>query len=821
MNHIASIDVETYSQSGHTWDPATQKWKGPKGSSKGAKGLPAVGAAAYAEHPTTDLLTLSYALPQWWRDLQSRPDWRVAGKRRWRPGLPLPEDLFAYLAGGWPIESHNAMFERLIWQWVLVRRYGWPPLNPQQQRCSMATARVDQYPAALANLSDVLRLPIPKDKEGKRLLEKYSVPRNPTKKDPRLRVLPAWMPGADPADDADFAKLEVYCDTDLDAEGGASERMEPMTPDELHFWLVDQEINSRGMGVDRDGVRACTVILDQLLERYGEEHRVLTGGLNPTQLEAVKGWLSAHGVQMWSMDEEAVTSMLSRMAPHPPGVTWPPRRALEIRQLTGSASVKKLYAMANQLCADSRLRNLLNHHGARTGRPTGEGPQPLNLPKAGPKLVFCAACSRPYHPKHAACPWCVATERKTDDKGRELKPAWKTEMVDSVLEIMAHGSLELVEWYFGDAALCISGCLRGLFVAAPGHELIASDYSAIEAVVIAMLAGEQWRIDAFRRGDPIYLVGASKITGTPLEVYLEYKEVNGDHHPDRQYVGKVSELALGFKGWINAWRAMEEQQKKDNPSFVSPFSDDDIKRLILAWWAASPAIVEFWGGQHRGKPWDRDRTQEFFGVEGHAVLALLHPGVSFTFRGITFYAKVETPAREEWRERIWTEDPTRNPANYDEFLQEYGYWGPGYVDIRATHTLVVRLPSGRELFYRNATLSTSSRDASEYAITYWTWNSNPKYGSLGWGPMATFGGRLTENIVQAVAHDIMRYAVLQLRSEGYHTILHVYDEIVAEIPIGTGSVEAFEAIMMRRPPWASDWPIVADGGWRGRRYRKG
>lgn len=774
----AKLDVETYSEAGLTWNPETRKWDKIKGSGV-KRGLPVVGAAAYAEHPSTDILTLSYELPEWWR--RGNPQGGPPGKRRWRPGLPLPHDLFVYLAEGWPLESHNAMFERLIWFYVLQRKYGWPPLNPYLQRCSMATARVNQYPGALGPLSDVLHLKTPKDKAGKRLLDKYSVPRNPTQKDPRTRILPAWRDGSLREDDADFEGLCDYCDTDLDAEGGAVEHMLPMTPDELNFWWVDQEINWRGMGVDREGLKACGVILDQILERYGEEFRSMTGGLNPTQLEATKGWLAAHGIHMQSMDEEAVTDALARLPPHPPDKTWPPRRALEIRQLTGSASVKKLYAMANQVCDDDRLRNLLAHHGARTGRPTGEGPQPLNLPRNGPKLVFCAACDHLYKPTFDICPWCTSPERKRDPKGQVIKPGWRVEMVDHVLEVMKTGSLDLVEWYFGNAALCLSGCLRGLFVAAPGHELIASDYSAIEAVVIAKLAGEQWRIEAFIRGDPIYLVGASKITGKPLQYYLDYKEEHGDHHTDRQYVGKVSELALGFAGWISAWRAMEEQQKKDNPDFESPFTKDDIKRLILAWRDASPAIVEFWGGQHRGRPWDRDRRPELYGVEGHAVMALQHPGQVFTFRGIQFYT-------------------------------------------RETHTgraLIVRLPSGRELTYHNAVLSPSQRDPSEWAITYWTWNTNTKYGAPGWGPMATFGGRLTENIVQAVAHDIMRHAVLLLRAAGYPTILHVYDEIVAEIPAGTGSLETFEAIMMQRPAWAHDWPIVAAGGWRGRRYRKG
>ena len=747
--NAASLDVETYSEAGQEWDAAAQKWRAPAGAKK--RGISAVGTAAYAEHPTTDLLTLTYRLPAWWDG--------AGVKRRWRPGQPLPHDLFAYLAAGYPLESHKAMFERLIWEHVLVRRYGFPPLNPYQQRCSMATARVNQYPGALGDLSAVLALPTPKDADGRRLLEKFSVPRNPTKKDPRTRIRPEDDP-------ADFERLCAYCDTDVEAEDQASERMLPMTDDELLFWWIDQEINYRGMGVDRPGIRNCIVILNQVLEKYGAEFRQLTGGLEPSQLQAVRGWLSAQGVHLPDMQETTLDEALERLPPHPPGHYWPARRALEIRQLTGSASVKKLFAMENQACRDDRLRDLLAHHGARTGRPTGEGPQPLNLPRTGPKLATCGACARPFKPEHTACPWCGGA-------AKEGKPKWSPEMVDHVLSVIGSGSLELVEFYFGDALLCISGCIRGLFVAAPGHDLIASDYSAIEAVVIAMLAGEEWRIQAFRENKPIYLLSASKITGRTLEEYEAYFALNGEHHPDRQNIGKVAELGLGFGGWINAWLAFDDS---------GTFSDEEIKRHIVAWRNASPAIVEFWGGQHRGRPWDRDRRQEYYGVEGHAVLALLHPGTVFTFRGLQFFTR-DTPA--------------------------------------GSRALVIRLLSGRELTYHDAMLSPSQRDPSEYAITYWTWNSNPKYGPLGWGPMATFGGRLTENIVQATAHDLMRFAVINLRAAGYPTILHVYDEIVGEIPCGTGSIEEFERIMMLVPWWATGWPVRASGGWRGRRYRKG
>lgn len=174
MTPKATIDFETYSEAGFEWD-GEGKWRSPPGAQK--KGLPAVGAAVYAEHPSTEVLTLSYKLGH------------AAPVQRWRPGLPLPTDLFAWEG---LIEAHNVMFERLIWHLVCEPKYGFPPLDVKRLRCSMATARVNNLPGKLEILGDVLRLPTRKDKEGTRLIGKFSVPRNLTKKDDRLRILPVY-----------------------------------------------------------------------------------------------------------------------------------------------------------------------------------------------------------------------------------------------------------------------------------------------------------------------------------------------------------------------------------------------------------------------------------------------------------------------------------------------------------------------------------------------------------------------------------------------------------------------------------------------------
>jgi DNA polymerase len=338
-----------------------------------------------------------------------------------------------------------------------------------------------------------------------------------------------------------------------------------------------------------------------------------------------------------------------------------------------------------------------------------------------------------------------------------------------VVEVIKSRDLATVERIYGDAQLALSGIIRGMFIAGPGCDLIASDYSSIEAVVAAALAGEEWRLEAFRQRQDIYLVSAGRITGRSPEEYAAYLAEHGHKHPDRQKIGKPAELGLGFGGWINGWRVFDDSDL---------FTDEDVKQNIRAWRTASPAIVEMWGGQVRGKPWRPDRL-ELYGLEGAAIAAVQNPGQCYSYRSIS-----------------------------------YGMRGDA---------LYCRLPSGRYLTYHRPRLAPSTRwEGVEglVELSFEGWNTNPAAGPMGWIRINTFAGRLFENVVQAVARDLMAHAVVSLERARYPLVLRVHDELVAEVPAGWGSIEDFEAIMATLPAWAAGWPIRAAGGWRGQRYRK-
>lgn len=766
---IPSLDFEGYSEAGYDWDDEQNCWCRPGTRAKTTPslknqkaGLGVVGAAVYAQHPSTEVTCMAYNLK----------DGR--GPQHWRPGMPLPRDLMEYLASGGLIEAWNASFEEWIWNEVCVRRYGFPPLNPRQLRCAMAKARAWGLPGKLAEAAKVLGVPIQKDKEGERLLNKFALPRNPTKTDPRRRIRPEDDP-------ADAQKLYQYNITDIDAEDEVAARVPDLDGEELEFWLADQAINRRGAHIDLTGVESCCAIVDATLERYNAELRTLTGGLvhRASEVKKLREWLATFGVNMPKLTESAVEEMLDEddddIAPgdvakvlRDDALPAPARRALEIRQAVGSASVKKVYSMRLKCARGGRIHGLFSYHAARTGRPTGNNPQPTNMPKAGPDVVRCGhdgrtkhavGCGR-YHGSHLSkCPWCGVM----GPPGR--KAEWCVEAAEDALEVISWRSLSLLEHYFGDAMLAVSGSLRGLFDATPGRHLVSSDFTAIEAVVTAALAGEQWRMDVFRAGTDIYLESISRSTGTPVADMLAHRAVTGMHHPLRQ-TGKTQELALAYMGWVGALKA-----------FGAVGTDEELKQQCIAWRKASPAIVELAGGQTR----DFGRSTEYFGMEGACVQALLNPGV---------------------RQHVKRLDGTDSGLSY----------------LHHGRTLYLTLLGGRHIAYQNPRL-TATGIWRGYKITFEGWNTNPKKGVPGWITMDIYAGICIENAGQAVARDIQRRAILNCERAALPVVLHVYDEDVADAPLDR-TVEELEACMMDVPDWAREWPIKAAGGWSGRRYRK-
>lgn len=785
---MPSMDFETYSEAGFTIDEHTGNVRGTGAGGKGS--LPVVGTPVYAEHPSTEVICLYYNLKD------------GKGTRGWIPGTPDPLDLIEHIRAGKPIEAHNVTFEFWIWNMICVRRFGWPILQIEQCYCTMAKARRFSLPGALGTLTKVLGT-TNKDPEGGRLIQKLCRPHTPTKNRPSSRwtQTTAWD---------DYLKMYNYCGQDVDAEDAAAVHMPDLTQYERDTWLVDQTINARGVQVDIESLDACLRIMDEMQRQYTLELATITGGAvgSASEVARLTAWLETQGIQMDDMTAESVTATLKgyekakawrrghlktedlhpleegffreRLNRNPAAY-----RALEIRSILAGANIKKLPALKLRLSSDGRLRDQYMYCGAdRTGRWSAGGVQLQNITSKGPKSCQCESCGKYFGKDNAStgdmCPRC----------GSEMfhvMTDWVVEAVMQALEDIKGGSLVDVECLWGDPSTLLAGCLRGLFIAKDDHRFICCDFSAIEAVAAACLARCQWRIDVFNTHGKIYEMSAAHATGTPFDEIIQYKKDTGHDHPLRKGLGKVRELANGYGGWINASKSFGAEKYYD--------SDEGIKQDILKWRDESPEIVEMWGGQfkHCG-PGKWDYRPELFGLEGMAIKAILNPGKCFSYIDITYGVR--------------------------------------------DNVLYCRLPSGRFLSYHRPKLvmidDKLHRDSKTtfingerctirihdcWSITFEGYNSNATKGPTGWLVMETYGGRLFENVVQAVALDIQAEALVRLERANYPVVMHTHDEAIAEVPDERGSVDEMVAIMTERPKWCSWWPLRA-AGWQHKRYQK-
>ena len=736
------MDFETYSEAGRVWDETAQKWRHVVKSPP--YGIGAVGASVYAEHPSTEVLSLGYNLKD------------GAGEKLWLPGMPPPQDLFDYLATGMPFEAWNSAFEYEIWHHVCVKKLGWPPIALEQTRDAMAKARAFGLPGKLALAGKALKADILKIDDGKRLIKKFSEPRNPTKKDDRLRLRPEEDPEDGPL-------LYGYNLGDIRTEADISSRIPDLSNHELAVWRMDQRINQRGVQVDLRGLDDCVAIVEGVREKYTARLRDITSGAvqSVDELANLQNWLVGTGIKLPNMQKDTIADFLKDRGDV---VGHPGVEALKLRQKLAAKSVDKLASLKRRTSRDGRIRGLFAYCGAdRTGRWAGRGPQPQNLPSSGPPVRRCDkinGCGHYYHASLEVCPWCgisCAFSEKAD---------WGIGPVRDALMIMRRRDVDTLERFFVDALGTVGGCLRGLFMAAKGKRFMCSDYSAIEAVVLACLAGEEWRVDVFRTHGKIYEMSAAGISGIPFSEFMAcagYTDLGkpewwkdkqtGSHHKLRKLLGKVAELASGYQGSVGAWKQFGADEYFDN--------DEDILQAVRAWRAKSPKIVDLW-----------------YGLERAAIAAIKYPGQRHEYRDISYQ-------------------------------MEGG-------------VLFCTLLSGRKLCYHSPRLVPDVTPWGKQVekITYWGMNTDSKKGPVGWICMETYGGKLAENVTQATARDIMAHAMLNLDAAGYLPVLHVHDEVVCEVDEDFGAIEELERIMADVPAWCRDWPIKAAGGWIDNRYQK-
>jgi len=662
----------------------------------------------------------------------------------WRPGDPAPKDLLDHAEGGGLITAWNSFFEWSIWNLVCVRLYGWPPLPIAQTRDSMAVGCAWSLPSSLANASEVVFGKSEKDATGKKVMLKLSQPRNATKGDYSLKH--------ERSDTEEWRHLDSYCAQDVRTEANIAALLPPLTPSELEVWKLDQVINGRGVMVDIQLIDACIGIMEESRIRFGRRLAQLTMGkvTQVSQATALLRWVNDPNLSsLTDLQEYLDTYELDPVV----------AEVLEIRRDVGGSAPAKLISMRFTAASDGRVRGIYQYSGAqRTRRWAGRGVQPQNM----------------------------------------YNPTEPYSQIEQTIPALSSGNYEMVEALHGNPAKVIANCLRSMLISAPEKEFISSDFSAIEAVVMACMAGEQWIVDVFNEDGKLYERTGSKITGTPVE------EID-KKHPARK-IGKVASLASQFQGARGAWL------KFGAGKFLT---NKEIDKGVRSWREAAPSIVAYW-----------------YAVEAAAINAVRSPGAVFKVHRID---GSETEVRfQQVGRALYCVLPGQDWLTYldPEIQPRKKMFGEGYRVIELCEELAIggelrTLLAGSPRMYERlerANWEITGPIRRDLTELFHRWEDTLTYCGVGpnhkWVRTETYGGKLAENITQATARFILSNALINVEAAGYPIVMHTHDEIVSEVPDGFGSVEEYERIMSIMPTWAHDWPIKAAGGWRGKRFRK-
>ena len=576
--------------------------------------------------------------------------------------------------------AYNAAFE-----WYCLNRAGYEtPID--QWRCTMAHGLYCGYTAGLDATGRAIGLPQDKQKlaVGKALIRYFCVPCKPTKANGGRTWNQPWH------DPDKWALFKEYCRQDVVTEHEILKRLDlfPMPEEEERLWQMDVLMNAYGVRVDTGLIEGALYIDGISTQKLTDEAIGLTGLQNPNSQQQLVSWLNRHSKEhpddtdlLNDLQKATVEELLKSKENLPEDVC----RMLEIRQQLGKTSIKKYVAMETACGEGDRVRGLTQYYGAnRTGRYAGRLVQLQNLPR---------------------------NYIKTLDYARKLVKAKN------------HDGIKLL---YGNVPDTLSQLIRTAFIPSDGHKFVVADFSAIEARVIAWLAGEQWVNEVFATHGRIYEATAAQMFGVPVE-----RIVKGNPEYALRQKGKVATLALGYQGGTNSLIAMG--------ALKMGLTEEELPDIVQRWRQANRQICGLW-----------------YAVE-NAALTVMETAQPQGINGLIFALEGDL--------------------------------------IYGQSFLTVRLPSGRKLYYCRPFLK--ENQFGKTAIHYHTMGQQTRK----WEVTSTYGGKMTENIVQAIARDCLTVTLERIAARGLQVVFHVHDEVIIDAPMET-TVDEICGLMAEPIPWA-------------------
>lgn len=588
--------------------------------------------------------------------------------------------------------AYNAAFE-----WYCLNRAGYrTPL--EQWRCTMAHGLYCGYTAGLDATGKAIGLPQDKQKlaAGKALIRYFCVPCRPTKTNGNRTWNQPWHAKEK------WELFKEYNRQDVVTERAILNRLEqfPMPEAEQKQWQMDILMNAFGVRVDTELIKGALYIDAVSTQELTEEAVRITGLGNPNSGAQLVPWLNTQcgRERFQDIQKATVADALDHREDYPEDV----RRMLEIRQQLGKTSIKKYVAMDTAKGEGDRVRGLTQYYGAnRTGRWAGRMVQMQNLPR---------------------------NYLKTLDYARNL------------VKDKNYAGLKLL---YGNVPDTLSQLIRTAFIPSEGNKFVVSDFSAIEARVIAWLAGEQWVNEVFATHGKIYEATAAQMFDVPVD-----RIVKGNPEYSLRQKGKVATLALGYQGGTSALIAMG--------ALNMGLTEDELPDIVSRWRQANPRIRDLW-----------------YAVE-NAALAAMETARPQAIRGLIFALEGDL------------------------------LYGQSF--------LTVRLPSGRKLYYPKPFLK--ENQFGKQALHYYTVGQQTRK----WEVASTYGGKMTENIVQAIARDCLAVTLERIYDRGLQTVFHVHDEVIIDAPMET-TVEEICDLMAEPVPWAPGL-ILKGAGFESSYYMK-